>query len=80
MCFHFQKFELNLKFLWSVFFLKEKTIQKTFQIKLKFNFISEFQFQNFISPAPFQVNKKVNKKVNINDQWYLKIPRGWNVT
>ena len=35
---------------------------------------------NFKYPATFQVNKKVNKKVHINDQWYLKIPRGWNVT
>ena len=39
-----------------------------------------FKFQNFKSPAPSQVNKKVNKKVNINDQWCLKIPRGWTVT
>ena len=36
----------------------------------QFDFISEFQFQfqNFKSPAPSQVNKKVNKKVNINDK------------
>ena len=35
-------------------------------------FYFNFKFQNFKSPAPSQVNKKVikivNKKVNINDQ------------
>ena len=33
----------------------------------QFDFIFEFQFQNFKSPAPSQYIK-VNKKVNINDE------------
>ena len=34
----------------------------------QFDFIFEFQFQNFKSPAPSEVNIRVNKKVNINDE------------
>jgi hypothetical protein len=52
-----------------------KTLQKTFQFKLKlkfklkFNSIHKFSIQipNFKSPATFQINKKVNKKVNIKN-------------
>jgi hypothetical protein len=56
-----------------------KTLQKTFQFKLKLkfnfkfklklNFIHKFPIQipYFKSPATFQVNKKVNKKVNIKN-------------
>ena len=78
--------QVSLSFKNNIFLKKhfKETLQFEFNLSPNLNPYFQYKFQpklqsKFKPRNTFQINKKVNKKVNIDNQWCLKIPKGWNV-